>query len=322
MNIVAMVPFFREDPELVKACFLNVAFYADAAVVCVNDHYDRETEDFLRSFPVVKQVAFVNKDTFSDAIFNSSLLTMAQSLRPDWLVKQDIDEEFEPKFAQIRDFLSRTDLDWISCLWPSYVQDKEHHCYFHHQVEAGTVKHVIFRFDLTRLYVPAGQLTNLEMKDAKRGTINVRLFHNNLLKSDQQNHTKFVKSGRESVHDLCVANLRKERPEVLLSGQDNQRVTFQKRDRDAAAFLPFCFRSTSVPSHILFKSSSGFDRSVLSAFLTEWYTGQDVAAKLAQEQPKVPKKSRFVKTLVRAAIKTGLNKRLYTAIQRVRASLS
>lgn len=317
-----MVPFFREDPELAKACFLNVASYADAAVVCVNDCYDRETEDFLRSFPVVKQVAFVNKDTFSDAIFNSSLLTMAQSLRPDWLVKQDIDEEFEPEFAQIRDFLSLTDLDWISCLWPSYVQDKEHHCYFHHQVEAGTVKHVIFRFDLTRLYVPAGQLTNLEMKNAKRGTLNVRLLHNNLLKSDQQNHIKFVKSGRESVHDLCVANLRKESPGVLLAGQDNLRVTFQKRDRDAAAFLPFCFHSAATSSLIPFKGSAGFDRSVLSEFLTEWYEAQDVAVRLAQERPKVQKKSRILQALVKAAIKAGVNRRLYSAIQRVRASLS
>ena len=319
MNIVTMIPFFREDPALAAACFQNAASYADAAVVCVNDGYDRETEEFLRSFPVVKQVAFINKDTFSDAIFNSSLLTMAQSLRPDWLVKQDIDEEFEPRFADVRGFLSGTDLDWISCLWPSYVQDKAHHCYFHHQAEAGTVKHAILRFDLTRLYVPAGPLTNLEMKEARRGTLNVRLFHSNLLKSDQQNHTKFVKSGRESVHDLCVANLRKESPEVLRLGEDARHLTFQKRDRDAGAFLPFCFDAVPALSPLPFQSRSGFDRSALSEFLAALYPGQEAAAKLTQERPKVQKKSRLLAALVRAAVKTGVNRRLYAAIQRVRA---
>ncbi len=290
MKIVTLIPFFKEGIELTAECLNNVSSYADAAVVCVNDRYDKEVDEYLRSFPIVGRLSFVNKDIFSDAITNSSLLTMAQQLQPDWIVKQDIDEEFEPRFRNIRQFLSTTDLRWISVLWPSYVQDREHHCYFHHEHENGMTKPIIFRFDLDNLYVPASNIhSNIRMFTSKAGVIDIRLFHKNLLKSDRENYRKFVLSKRDKTGDKSFALLRKNNPQVLKYGSSPIDETFLKKEMDTKLFLRYSFVEEDIDQNLTLISTKNvaFNRQVLINYLSKFYNNQNVESRLTRECPKI-----------------------------------
>jgi hypothetical protein len=320
MRIVTLIPVFRESFELIAECLNNVSSYTDGAVVCVNDFYNKEVENFIRSFPVVKKLAFVNKDYFSDAIINTSLLTMAQELQPDWIVKQDVDEEFEPRFSNIRKVLSTTNLDWLSVLWPSYVQDRSHHCFYHHDLETGASKPIIFRFDLSKLYVPARPLhTNLAMFTEKAGVIDIRLFHSNLLKSDQENYTKFVLSGRERTGDKGVTSLRRLVPDALEVGKTSNVPTYTKRKKDAERLLRYSFISEDVDNdlEILSVEKQHFDRGMLIHYLSRLYEKQDVATRLASELPEVKGSQLIRRALSSMADRFYLFKRLREEYRRL-----
>lgn len=237
MRIVTMIPLFREPIDWIKEAIANASIYTDDVVVCVNDFYNENLKKLLESYAIVKRVAFINKDFCQDSIYNSSLLTMAQELFPDWIVKQDIDEEFEPRVKYLRDILEHTEFDMIDVLWPSYVKNKEHLCYYTHT--RGATKTCIFRFDLNKLYIPGGLHKNIAMHNPKKGVITLNLYHKNQIRSDQENYIKFVASGREIAKDGCVVELRQQLPQVLEEGKHMNKRTYIKLEKDAERLLPY-----------------------------------------------------------------------------------
>ncbi|MBI4568207.1 MAG: hypothetical protein HY719_07405 [Planctomycetes bacterium] len=289
MRIITLTPFYRESRELTAACLANAAAYADAVAICVNDAYDPDTEDFLRSFPIVKNIAFVNKDRLFDPIYVTSLLTLAQALNPDWIVRQDVDEEFDPTFvAGIRALLATTDLDAFALLWPSYVGDASRHCFYHHALPLGMMKQPIHRFDLRRLYVPGQPIhVDISMFKARVGVLGCRQFHKNLLKSDQENYTKFITSGRKATGDDCVDDLEKTVPEALRLGAASREATFAKKEHDQRRLLPFCFRAepTAPELEIVRRDRAAFDRAALAQTLAAFYPAGDAPRRLATETP-------------------------------------
>jgi len=308
IQIIALIPYFRESQELLGECMRNVALYADGAVVCVNDCYNKDVEEMVRSFHIVKKLAFVNKDRFSDAIMNSSLLTMAQELQPDWIVKQDVDEEFEPRVEHLKDLLATTQLDLLAALCPSCVQDRNHHCYYQHEWETGVWKPIIFRFDLTKLYVRAGDVhSNLATKTSRSGVVDLRLFHKNLLKSDQENFTKFVLSGRERTGDPVVSDLRRTLPEVLATGSTSATPTFTKRARDSERLLKYSFVDEGVSNdlEILCTTQEEFNRHALGRYLSRLYPTQDAHARMHLQRPTISISQRVRKLLRRLAHRYG-----------------
>ena len=244
MKIVAMIPLFKEPMWWIKQTIENTSLYADDVVICVNDTYDKFLKEFLYGFKIVKKVAFINKIVFQDSIIDTSLLTMAQELNPDWIVKQDIDEEFEHRAVHLRSILSHTEFETIKVLWPSYVKDENHLCYYTHTV--GAVKTVIFKFDLSKLYIPGDLHTSISMHNSQNAVLTLNLYHKNLIKSDQQNYIKFVVSGRERAKDGCVAELRSQIPEVLEQGQNINNMTYTKIEKDAERLMPH-----SIPKKII-----------------------------------------------------------------------
>ena len=250
MKIMTLIPLFKEPIGWIKGTIQNASTYTDDIVVCVNDCFDQDLKDFLESYAIVRKVAFINKDFCQDSIYNSSLLTLAQTMGfyPDWIVKQDIDEEFEPRAAQLRNILETTDYDMLDVLWPSYVEDNNHLCYYTHT--EGAVKTSIFRFDLNRLYVPGGLHKNISMRNPKKGLITLNLYHKNLIRSDQENYIKFVASGREIANDGCVVELRNQIPEVLEQGQHQNQVTYIKKEKDAERLLPHSIPKKAIDPNI------------------------------------------------------------------------
>lgn len=273
MRICALIPLFREPADWIKDTIINTSLYADDTVICVNDTFNANLKEFLYSFDIVKKVAFINKDFCQDSIYNSSLLTLVQSLStpPDWIIKQDIDEEFEARATVLKEALEHTEFDMLDVLWPSYVSNKQHLCYYTHA--QGVLKTCIFRFDLNKLYIPGGLHKNISMLNAKKGLITLNLYHKNLIRTDQENYIKFVTSGREIAKDGCVTELRKQLPDVLEQGKYLDRVTHIKREKDAERLLPHSIRKKiinySIPLKIM--PLNQLNRSEYLKILREMY---------------------------------------------------
>lgn len=246
MKIMALVPLFREPQEWIHEAINNASIYADDVVICINDVYDEKLKQFLYSYEIVRKVAFINKHIFEDSIIDTSLLTLAQivGFYPDWIVKQDIDEEFEPRIIHLRKFLENTEFDTFRFLWPSYVKNKDNICHYTHT--KGAVKRAVFRFDLNKLYIPGRLHTSISMYNPREAVITLNLYHKNLIKSDQENYIKFVVSGREMAKDGCVAELRNQIPQVLEQGKCPDKITYTKMEKDAERLMPH-----SVPKKII-----------------------------------------------------------------------
>lgn len=249
MKIVTMIPLFREPINWIQNTINNASLYADDIVVCINDYYDENLKKFLESYAIVKRVVFINKDFCQDSIYNSSLLTLVQTLGtcPDWIIKQDIDEEFEPRVSLLRQVLEHTEYDMFKVLWPSYVKNTNYLCYYTHT--QGAIKTAIFRFDLNKLYIPGGLHKNISMHSPREGILTLNLYHKNLIRSDQENYIKFVTSGREIAKDGCVIELKNQIPEVLEQGQYQNKVTYIKREKDAERLLPHSILKKEIDSN-------------------------------------------------------------------------
>lgn len=97
-NITAILRVKNEAGNI-RECLDSIRPFVDSAVV-VDDNSTDNTLAIAKSDPLVSHAVCIPKPYFHEGLDLSTALSIAQLTQPDWILKVDADEIWEPRFAQ------------------------------------------------------------------------------------------------------------------------------------------------------------------------------------------------------------------------------